>query len=61
MHRHLEGTVEADELYHTAGMKGQAKQGGKNTCHGGPIIAVKSVSHLNTWAFPPFLHFHDQS
>jgi hypothetical protein len=27
-HRHLEGTVEADELYHTAGNKGQAKQGG---------------------------------
>jgi transposase-like protein len=26
--RHLEGTVEADELYHTAGNKGQAKQGG---------------------------------
>ena len=29
MHRQLEGTVEADELYHTAGNKGQAKQGGK--------------------------------
>jgi transposase-like protein len=29
MHRQLEGTVEADELYHTAGHKGQAKQGGK--------------------------------
>jgi transposase len=26
---HLEGTVEADELYHTAGQKGQAHQGGK--------------------------------
>jgi hypothetical protein len=25
----LEGTVEADELYHTAGNKGQAKRGGK--------------------------------
>src|ERR687888_429993 len=25
----LEGTVEADDLYHTAGQKGQAKQGGK--------------------------------
>jgi transposase len=25
----LDGTVEADELYHTAGQKGQAKQGGK--------------------------------
>jgi transposase len=27
--RHLEGTIEADELYHTAGNKGQATQGGK--------------------------------
>src|SRR5215472_13580985 len=26
--RQLEGTVEADDLYHTAGHKGQAKQGG---------------------------------
>ena len=25
----LEGTVEADDLYHTAGHKGQAKTGGK--------------------------------
>src|SRR5499427_10720130 len=29
MHRQLAGTVEADELSHTAGHKGQAKQGGK--------------------------------
>jgi hypothetical protein len=29
MERRLEGTVEADELYHTAGQKGQAQQGGK--------------------------------
>jgi transposase-like protein len=29
MERQLAGTVEADELYHTAGSKGQAKQGGK--------------------------------
>ena len=29
MERQLDGTVEADELYHTAGQKGQAKQGGK--------------------------------
>jgi transposase-like protein len=28
VHRHLEGTVEVDELYHTAGHKGQAKKGG---------------------------------
>ena len=29
MDRQLAGTVEADELYHTAGKKGQAKAGGK--------------------------------
>ena len=29
MERQLESTVEADDLYHTAGQKGQAKQGGK--------------------------------
>ena len=29
MHRQLEGTVEADDLYHTAGNKGQAQRGGK--------------------------------
>ena len=29
MHRQLEGTVEADDLYHTVGNKGQAAQGGK--------------------------------
>jgi transposase-like protein len=29
MQRQLEGTVEANELYHTAGNKGQAKHGGK--------------------------------
>src|SRR5438067_4685457 len=29
MARQLEGTVEADDLYHTAGQKGQAKHGGK--------------------------------
>jgi hypothetical protein len=28
-HRQLEGTVEADDLYHTAGSKGQAPGGGK--------------------------------
>src|SRR2546422_9764256 len=31
MERKWEGTVEADELYHTAGHKGQAKQGGKKS------------------------------
>jgi transposase-like protein len=29
--RRLEGTVEADDLYHTAGHKGQAKTGGKKS------------------------------
>ncbi len=29
--RQLEGTVEADDLYHTAGHKGQAKTGGKKS------------------------------
>jgi hypothetical protein len=29
MERQLEGTVEADDLSHTAGQQGQAKQGGK--------------------------------
>jgi transposase-like protein len=29
MDRLLEGTIEADELYHTAGQKGQAKHGGQ--------------------------------
>src|SRR5256884_5029163 len=31
MHRQLAGTVEADDLYHTAGNKGQANQGGKKS------------------------------
>jgi transposase-like protein len=31
MQRQLVGTVEADELYHTAGNKGQAPQGGKKS------------------------------
>jgi ISXO2-like transposase domain len=31
MQRQLEGTVDADELYHTAGNKGQALQGGKKS------------------------------
>ena len=29
VHRQLEGTIEADEIYHTASNKGQAKDGGK--------------------------------
>jgi transposase-like protein len=31
MHRQLEGTVEADDLYHTAGNKGQKPGGGKKS------------------------------
>src|ERR671932_2278019 len=31
MHRQLEGTVEADDLYHTAGQKGPATHGGKKS------------------------------
>jgi hypothetical protein len=31
MSRQLEGTVEADDLYHTAGNKGQAPGGGKKS------------------------------
>src|SRR5262249_15765336 len=31
MERQLAGTVEADDLYHTAGYKGQAKQGGEKS------------------------------
>jgi hypothetical protein len=31
MHRQLEGTVEADDLYHTAGNKGQAQGGGRKS------------------------------
>src|SRR3989442_14371127 len=31
MERQLEGTAEADDLYHTAGQKGQVKQGGKKS------------------------------
>jgi transposase-like protein len=31
MERQLAGTVEADDLYHTAGHKGQAKQGGRKS------------------------------
>jgi transposase len=31
MYRQLEGTVEADDLYHTAGQKGQAKGGGQKS------------------------------
>jgi transposase-like protein len=42
--RHLEGTIEADELYHTAGNKGQAKKGAKSTWDAGRVVAARSVS-----------------
>ena len=38
MPRQLAGTVEADALYHTAGHKGQAHQGGKNARLAGAIL-----------------------
>jgi hypothetical protein len=41
MERQLEGTVEADDLSHTVGQKGQAKQGGKK--HIPPDYVVKCV------------------
>ena len=44
MHRQLEGTVEADDLYQTAGNKGQAKQGGKKSWDAGHVDAVRSAS-----------------
>jgi len=31
MQRQVDGTVEADDLYHTAGQKGQAQGGGKKS------------------------------
>jgi hypothetical protein len=34
MHRQLAGTVEANDLYHPADNKGQAKQGGKKALAG---------------------------
>jgi transposase-like protein len=41
MHRQLEGTVEADELYYTAGKKGQAKQGGWGA---GRVVAARNAN-----------------
>jgi transposase-like protein len=38
--RRLEGTVEADDLYHTAGSKGQAQGGGKRNYHIPPNLVV---------------------
>ena len=42
--RQLEGTVEADDLYHTAGNKGQAKQGGKKRWGAARVGAARSAS-----------------
>jgi hypothetical protein len=44
MNRQLEGTVEADELYHTAGNKGQARQGGTKPLGRQPRRRRKNVS-----------------
>jgi transposase-like protein len=41
MQRQLEGTVEADDLYHTAGYKGQAKHGGKKALGRRPRVRRK--------------------
>ena len=47
MERQLEGTVEADDLYHTAGQKGQAHQGGKK--------ALAHSTELRGGAFQPLI------
>ena len=44
MKRQLEGTVEADDLYHTAGQKGQAKTGGKSRQGKPEALGVRAVS-----------------
>ena len=44
MERQLEGTVEADDLYHTAGQKGQATQGGKNLWAAARVGAARNAS-----------------
>ena len=40
----VEGTVEADELYHTAGNKGQAQRGGTKHLGAGRVAAARSAS-----------------
>ena len=42
--RKLAGTVEADDLYHTAGHKGQAKTGGTKALGRKPRSVARSVS-----------------
>src|SRR2546422_729539 len=44
MQRQLAGTVEADELYHTAGQKGQESTAGKSTWDAAREGAARSVS-----------------
>ena len=44
MQRQAEGTVEADELYHTAGHKGQAQHGGKKHWDAGHVVAARSAN-----------------
>ncbi len=44
MDRHLEGTIEADELYYTTGKKGQAKQGGTKWLGVGRVVAARNAN-----------------
>ena len=44
MQRQLEGTVEADELYHAASQKGQAKGGEKSTWDAARVGAARNAS-----------------
>jgi hypothetical protein len=56
MERQLAGTVEADDLYQTAGHKGQAKQGGKKALaarHGGPARNASLGAAITTRIGPP--------
>ena len=46
MERQLVGTVEADELYHTAGQKGQAQKGGKSRWDASRGVAARNASRV---------------
>src|SRR5262249_62252855 len=48
MQRQLEGTVEADDLYQTAGNKGQAKGGGEKSLGRQPRGCVTKGDHSRT-------------
>ena len=55
MERQLEGTVEADDLYHTAGHKGQAKRGESHWAarHGGVARNASPGEAITTRIGPP--------